>query len=131
MVDDNYSNQTKGLDICRFSTMGDAIDASEEKGIIFVKNGTYHKQLRVYESYYLIGENRSNTIIDAQNQGTVITFSESSSMISEFTIMNAGNHGESAGVDINDGYPYIVDNIIKNNEECGIKINGKMTIPSV
>ncbi len=131
MVDDDYSDQTDGSGICRFIKIGDAIDASEEHGIIYVQNGIYHERLLIHGDYFLIGENRSNTIIDANDQGTVLTMDGSSSMISGFTLMNAGNHEESAGIDIVDGYPMISDNIIKNNGKYGIKFHGKITIPAL
>jgi len=75
-----------------FLTIQAAIDAPEtlDGHTIYVEDGHYYEQVKVYKSLKLIGENRYNTIIDAEGKGTVVHVTAGNVNISEFTIQNSG-----------------------------------------
>lgn len=132
MVDDDYSEEVDGFEMYRFNTINSALADSEINGIIYVWNGTYTEKLQIDNSYFLVGENRSNTIIDSANQGTVIQINGGSSMITSFSIMNTGSSDDDcAGIEISNGDSMISNNIIRNNGKYGVRICGEESIPFV
>ncbi len=64
-VADSVHNLDTGLD---YATIQDAIDAPQtlEGHTIFVDSGTYYENVVINKSIQLIGENKSNTIIDGE-----------------------------------------------------------------
>jgi nitrous oxidase accessory protein len=96
----------------------DAINASFENATIFVHSGIYNENIIINKNLNLIGENKTNTIIDGNGIGDVIFISESNSVnISGFTIRNSGNGSpdKDCGIDIRSKSNVINDNIILDN----------------
>lgn len=77
-----------------YTTIQAAIDASATKDghTIVVDVGTYHEHVVVTKSLALIGEDRSNTVIDGSATGTVIHVTADNVTIKNFTVKN-GNVG--------------------------------------
>src|SRR4030042_2566389 len=50
-----------------YSRIQDAIDNASNGDTVYVFNGTYYERLAIYSEINLIGENRDNTIIDAND----------------------------------------------------------------
>jgi len=48
-----------------YTKIQDAVDNASAKDIVYVFNGTYNERVKIYNSLKLIGEDRNNTIIDA------------------------------------------------------------------
>jgi nitrous oxidase accessory protein len=101
-VDDDYNSSTPGWGYNHFSSVQDAIDAVDFNGNIFVSSGIYYENLLIEKNYLKIyGENKNNTIIDANSLGNVITFQNQENyeyngkynFISGFTLRNAGGDG--------------------------------------
>ncbi|MCK4444041.1 MAG: right-handed parallel beta-helix repeat-containing protein, partial [Thermoplasmata archaeon] len=78
-----------GLD---YATIQEAIDAPEtlDGHTIKVDAGIYYEHVTVYKSLTLIGENRSNTIIDGSGIGNVANLTADSVKLSGFTLRNSG-----------------------------------------
>ena len=134
-----------------YTTIQEAIDANEtlDGHTIFVENGTYYEHVAVNKSLSLIGENRSNTIIDGNLTGTVMNVTVGNVNITGFTVQNSGFHpycgiyvssgGNNISYNIitaNNWYGVILKessnndisgNIIKNNTYCGIWLNSSNT----
>ena len=82
-----YVDDDGGAD---FTRIQDAIDAAAIMGdAIYVYNGIYNEKLYISKSLALIGEDRSQTIIDGGG-GAVVAVFASNVGISSFTIRNGG-----------------------------------------
>jgi len=75
-----------------YTTIQEAIDAPETLGehAIFVERGTYYENLVLHKSVSLVGENRTDTVIDGESTGNVVEISASNVSIINFTIRNGG-----------------------------------------
>lgn len=101
-----------------YETIQEAIDASRSRDTLYVGIGTYYENLVVNKTISLIGENKSDTIIDGDDRGNVISVTADNVEIRGFTIQ-----GGSEGTQIRGGIYVqhssgnkIVDNVIKDNE---------------
>jgi parallel beta-helix repeat protein len=98
-----------------FSEIQDAIDYAKTGDIIYVRNGTYHENIVIDKSINLIGENKTNTIIDGRIAGNVIKINSNNVEIQNFTIQNSGIYFPNSGINITSKNNFIKFNIIKNN----------------
>jgi len=57
---------------------------------IIVKKGVYYEHITINKSVSLIGENQSDTTIDGEGFGTVITLKANNTTLAGFTIRNSG-----------------------------------------
>jgi hypothetical protein len=106
-----------------YSNIQDAINDSSDGDTVYVYDDSspYYENVVVNKSITLMGEDRNNTIIDANGVGDVFYVSASNVTISGFTIQNSGNGTHNnAGIVIHSSYNIVNDNIISNNNECGI-----------
>jgi len=102
-----YQNITSGL---KHAAPGDTI---------FVYNGTYQEHLFINKSATLVGENRSTTIIDGNNVGTVVLVAADNVIVRGFTMKNGEN-----GIYIINSYNCTVEgNFVKDNKNRGILIS--------
>lgn len=92
-----------------YITIQDAINAASSGNIIFVKNGIYYEHIIVNKTLCIIGESRSNTIIDGNRTGTCIHVIANGVNISNFTIRKSG-------------YPY-AGIYLDNSNRCNISGN--------
>lgn len=100
----------------KYETIQEAINAASIGDALYVRNGTYYEHVVVNKTISLVGENKSNTIIDGKGNGTVISVTANDVSIRGFTIQNSGGTITQSGV-----YVYhssgneISDNIVRNN----------------
>jgi parallel beta-helix repeat protein len=75
-----------------YLTIQSAINASETLNghTIFVRCGIYYEQVVVNKTISLVGENKSNTIIDGNETGRVVHVIANNVVISGFTVQNSG-----------------------------------------
>jgi parallel beta-helix repeat protein len=97
-----------------YSTIQEAINADEtlDGHKIYVENGIYHENVVINKRIFLVGENKSETIVDA-NGGIVLFLQSNNSKITGFTIQN-GHYGV-----LMSPWTYgheVCGNIITNNE---------------
>ncbi|KYK23359.1 hypothetical protein AYK24_01055 [Thermoplasmatales archaeon SG8-52-4] len=93
-----------GNGIGNYSSIQEAINASNKGDLIFVFKGIYNENLNINKSISLTGENKDTTIINGKNKQNIITINASNVNISRFTIQN----GQVSGI------------FIKNVESCNI-----------
>ena len=109
-----------------FHTIQEAINAANDGDTIYVHNGTYYENIVVNKTVSLVGENRSNTIIDGNEtlaEMGVVWLQSDNSSITGFTIRNGGY-----GIRVLGSYGYspkytghmIEDNYIVENFYGGI-----------
>ncbi len=124
-VDDDYNSSTPGWSIDHFDSIQDGVDVSDVNGNVYVYNGTYHENVIIHKSIKLIGEDRTNTIIDAGGIGDVIQISADLVNISGFSMINGGSSTwDDAGLDISHSSYCIVENcLFFNNLFAGIRLD--------
>jgi len=101
-----------------YTKIQDAINDSSNGDTVFVYIGTYYESIEIDKSITLIGEDRNNTIIDANMSGDVVYVSADWVNISGFTI-----RGGYDGIDIDSDYNTITDNTISLNNGSGIRLS--------
>jgi len=76
-----------------YTTIQDAVSAPETQdgNTIEVDAGTYYEHLTVSKSVFLLGQNRSTTVIDGNGTGPVVRLSANNVTVANFTIRNGGN----------------------------------------
>jgi len=111
--DNNTEGPWEGTIEHPFQFIQDAINKSLLRGTVYVLNGTYYENIEIWKALTLIGEDKNSTIIDGDNNDTVIYISDHNVTVDGFTIKNSGDkyHRES-GICILEGRHY---NTIKNN----------------
>ena len=70
----------------------DAVLNSKTGDTIYVSRGTYYENITIDKTITLIGEDKSNTIIDGTYNDTIIQITTENVRISKFTIRNSGGY---------------------------------------
>ena len=100
-----------------FSKIQDALDNASDGDTIFVYSGSYYENVLINKSINLIGENKSNTIIEGRKKRDVVKIVASNVLVQNFLLNNSGQFTGKSGVkiykDINN--IKIKNNLIKNN----------------
>jgi parallel beta-helix repeat protein len=112
-----------------YTKIQDAIDNASDFDTVFVYNGIYYENVEINKyGITLIGEYFQHTIIDGGGIKSVILIVENNYdvTVSGFTIRNAGsNIWHDAGIEIQSGFNYITNNLIRNNPQHGVIINNR------
>ena len=100
-----------------YTKIQDAIDNASDGDTIFVYSGTYNERVFINKSIDLIGENRSNTIIDGGGSRDVVKIVASWVSVQNFYLNNSGQFYGNSGIKIYREINNITiqNNIIKNN----------------
>ena len=112
--------QTMYLVPSEYSTIQLAIDAATNGDTVYVSNGTYVENINYNnKDLYLLGENREATIIDGNQNGSVVTMN-GNSVIDGFTIQNGESvRGGGIKADIaGGGLSITMINLIVENCRC-------------
>lgn len=75
-------------------TIQQAVNTANQGDTIFVKAGTYFENVLVNKNLSIIGENRTTTIVNGSNTGTVFYVNTASVTIKGFTV----THGSDTGI---------------------------------
>ncbi|EMR74059.1 parallel beta-helix repeat (two copies) [Thermoplasmatales archaeon SCGC AB-539-N05] len=120
--DDNIRGPWEGSEQYPYNAIQDGIDNSYVGYSVNVKTGTYFENLIIDKAVNLIGEDKTNTIIDGREIDNVVNITSDKVKISGFTIQNGNKSLYKAGISV---YPKhlmgnmnvtISDNIIQDNE---------------
>jgi len=104
-----------------FTTIQEGSGAASQGDTVYVYSGTYLENVVIDKSIALVGQNRSNTVIDGQDSGVVVTVKASSVTVSGFTIRDGGSDSISgSGI----WAKYVEDLLVQDNlllnSYCGI-----------
>lgn len=72
-----------------YPTIQQAVNAVSPGSVVLVSSGVYHEHVIVNKSLELIGDEKTSTIIDSDNNGTAITVMADNVRIEGFTLRNA------------------------------------------
>ena len=109
-----------------YTSIKDALAASNNNDIIFVFKGTYNEKLVIKKQIILLGENKESTIINGDCTDDVVSVSADYVTINGFTIKNCGDLQDDyhqAGIEITSNYNTISGNKIYDNNGKGVFIN--------
>jgi len=109
-------------DFTHVRTIQEGINNASSGDDIYVFPGTYNEQIIINKTVHLYGENQSTTIINGGGNGNVVTITADSTIISNFTITNAGSFPLVAGIYVTSDNNIITKNVLTNNPQIGIKI---------
>lgn len=90
----------------------DAVLNSKTGDTIYVSKGTYYENITIDKTITLIGEDKSNTIIDGTYNDTIIQITTENVRISKFTIRNSGGYNDNAGIKISSDNNQVMNCII-------------------
>jgi len=108
-----------------YTKIQDAIENSSAGDIVFVYSGYYKENIYIIKTVHIIGIQNTTTIIDGESKGSVVSIFADNSSIQGFTIQNASNDIQSAGIKISTAKNVnIIGNIIQNNGQFGIYLKG-------
>jgi parallel beta-helix repeat protein len=115
-----------------YTTIQEAIDAPETLNghTISVDSGIYFEHVYINKSISLVGENRSTTIIDGNDTGTVIAVYADFAMVRGFSIQHSGFFvGLPSGIEVGSSNCTIIGNtIVLNKGGISLLFGGNHTI---
>lgn len=119
----SIESQEDGTDSFPFKTIGAAMRHIENKDLdnqnVYIKKGVYSESVELTEDTNLIGEDRHETVIDADGQGYGVYFHSSNSQISNLTVKNA-----STNLKVNKKSKVVISNCsIKDSRVNGIEVD--------
>lgn len=101
--------------IGNITSIQEAIDTAQKNDIIFIENGIYYENIVIDKPIVLIGENKTQTIIDGRNAGNVIKINAENVTIKQVTIQHSGIYFPNAGINLSTSHATIENTILKNN----------------
>ncbi|HIM83703.1 MAG TPA: hypothetical protein EYM55_03650, partial [Candidatus Marinimicrobia bacterium] len=115
---DGSDSNGNGSGIYPFATIQHGIDVSSDDDTVLVQPGTYVENINYYGKNIVVrGEDRETTIIDGNQNGSVVTFEsgeDSTAVLSGFTITN-GFEEFGGGIRINFSSPKLENAIVSSN----------------
>ena len=137
--DDNITGPWDGTQENPYQYINEGVLNAKDGDFVYVLSGEYHENIVIDKTITLIGENRSNTIIDGIYGKFIIHTIEDGVIIEQFTIRNSGGFIENAGIKLDSNYNIIRKctiyrtksgvyvNETKNNEinNCTFHTNGE------
>ncbi len=117
-VDDNASGKQTGSSTHPFKTISAALEEADKHSEIHVRPGTYRENITIPKGVEVFGSDRDEVIIEAEDDDTETVEMNHKTEINKVTIREGKQ-----GVEIDKGdRASIIDCIIENNKEDGIKI---------
>ena len=111
-----------------YLTIQSAIDASETLNghTLRVDSGVYYENVNVYKSLTIMGKNRSTTIVDGGNGGSVLSVTADNVTIVGFTVRNSGlsatPFGDDCGVLLDHSFGSNLSHCLITSNRIGIHL---------
>jgi pectin methylesterase-like acyl-CoA thioesterase len=104
-----------------YTAIQDAIDDATEGDTVYVFSGTYKENIELDKRLSLIGEDKTTTIIDGNQEGCTINLASENTSVENFTIIGGGFDNDDfvnffrAGIRITCSHNTIRNNIFRKN----------------
>ena len=98
--DNNTQGPWDGSYVHPFQYIYEGILHATDGDTVFLFNGLYKETVVVNKSIIFQGQQQNTTIINGQNNGSVITITSDNVYIKELTIQNSGGYQENAGISV-------------------------------
>jgi parallel beta-helix repeat protein len=95
-----------------YESIQEGITYTKTGGTLYVSQGTYYENFSLDKKISIIGEDRTNTIIDGEYTDIVVEINEDETTITGFTIRNSNGYKDNAGIKINSNRNIIEDCIV-------------------
>ena len=105
-----------------YPTIQDAINAATDGDTVFVRNGTYYENVIVDKTVSLVGEDKTETIVNGNGSGNVMEILASSVQMSKFTVRNGSEYYPGSGIIIDHATSCIISNCLLINNRDGISL---------
>jgi parallel beta-helix repeat protein len=96
--DDNTQGPWNGSYDYPYQHINDGIFHATDGDTVYVLNGLYNETILINKSIYFRGQQQEKTIIDGQNNGSVISIASDNVYVRRFTIRNSGGYEGNAGI---------------------------------
>jgi len=120
--DDNLAGPWHGTPEHPYQNITSGLEHASSNDTIFVYDGIYRENVVVNKTLSLIGENRDTTIIDGNNNGTVIRIIRDNVAITGFTIQNSGTETTDCGIFVWRCAGVTISHNTIRNSLCGINL---------
>jgi len=116
-VDDDFNESTPGWGLSHFKNIQDGINFVTDGGVVHVASGSYYENVILNRTVFLVGEDRSRTIVDGNyTQDTVLSLTANYVSIEGFTIQNCIYLGrEMGGINIVSWYNNVSNTYFTQN----------------
>jgi parallel beta-helix repeat protein len=104
-----------GSGLGNYTRIQDALNNITAGGTVYVFPGTYHERIVINKPIHLIGDEKTSTIIDGNNEEYVVTLGAGYSTLSGFTVTHSGRTFPEAGVYVKSDGNAISGNILTGN----------------
>jgi len=106
-----------------YSTIQGAVNAAALESVILVSSGVYQENLVINKTLRLIGQDKTNTVIDGNGKWTVVEIIVDNVVLNGFTIQNSSRSQGAGGVLLNNSDQCnISDNVVISNAPAGLTI---------
>lgn len=120
--DNNTEGPWDGSKNHPYNHIQDAVDNAKDGETVYVFNGVYNESVVVNKTLTLMGQNRTETIVDGMNLETVFCVTGERVVVKNFTIRNSGGYKGDSAIKINTDHN-IVANCIIYRARTGVYIN--------
>ncbi len=112
-----------GSGLGNYTIVQAAVNNASYGDTVFVYNGIYYENIVIGESISLIGENKSSTFIDGNNNGIIVKITADRVSVSGFTIQNSGSNSKDAGIEVRSNHNIISSNNIFSKNHNGMSLS--------
>lgn len=103
-------------------TIQQGVDIASSGDTILVASGTYHENLTITKSVFLVGENRTRTIIDGDGASNVISINSDNVTIESLTITKSVQRFNDVGIRVSRRTGIIINDTEITNTSTGIAL---------
>jgi parallel beta-helix repeat protein len=106
-----------------FSSINAAVGSASQGDTILVKNGIYRENVIIDKPVSLVGEDKTQTVIDGLGAGTVVWITSDGASLTGFTVQNSGDKLTDSGIYVNSSQSVILSGNLVTANNIGIYLS--------